>query len=199
LPGRHGCACAAGNRERGLDAGCSAGKSSCPWPPRSPRCVWHNSPPGDARQLVGEGVLACWPARSPGCSFGSQPYRRLSGDCLRVLTRLLLVKPRPSQQTQDNPRWLTTRVPPPRPGSQDHEERQQNTKNCWQPERKLLASGGAVFKPIRTWNSVDNDTETRMADRLADRTIAWLSPARRSQAVAGRLRLATDLPFHICG
>lgn len=25
--------------------------------------------------------------------FGSQPYRRLSGDCLRVLTRLRLVKP----------------------------------------------------------------------------------------------------------
>ncbi|OSC31723.1 hypothetical protein B8W69_04715 [Mycobacterium vulneris] len=31
--------------------------------------------------------------------FGSQPYRRLSGDCLRVLTRLRLVKPGFPQRT----------------------------------------------------------------------------------------------------
>lgn len=32
--------------------------------------------------------------------FGSQPYRRLSGDCLRVLTRLRLVKPGFPQRTR---------------------------------------------------------------------------------------------------
>lgn len=32
--------------------------------------------------------------------FGSQPYRRLSGDCLRVLTRLRLVKPGLPQGTR---------------------------------------------------------------------------------------------------
>lgn len=48
-------------------------------------------------------------------------------------------------------------------------------ENCWQPQRKLLASCGVAFKPLRSWDSDDN--EARMADRLADRTIAWLSTA----------------------
>jgi len=34
--------------------------------------------------------------------FGSQPYRRLSGDCLRVLTSLLRVKPGLPQWSRPN-------------------------------------------------------------------------------------------------
>ncbi len=45
---RRGYACAAGSRARGLGAGCSAGRSACPWPRRSPRCVSHFHPAGHA-------------------------------------------------------------------------------------------------------------------------------------------------------
>ncbi len=37
------------------------------------------------------------------CGSGSQPYRRLSGDCLRVLTSLRLVKPGLSQRSRADP------------------------------------------------------------------------------------------------
>ena len=40
---RHGSASATGSRVRGLGAGCSAGRSACPWPRHSPRCVFHVS------------------------------------------------------------------------------------------------------------------------------------------------------------
>lgn len=43
---RRGCACATGSHARGLGAGCSAGRSACPWPRRSPRCVSHFHPAG---------------------------------------------------------------------------------------------------------------------------------------------------------
>ena len=39
---RHAYASASGSRARGLGAGCSAGRSACPWPRRSPRCLWLN-------------------------------------------------------------------------------------------------------------------------------------------------------------
>lgn len=38
-------ASSAENHERGLGAGCSAGRSACPWPRRSPRCVSHTIRP----------------------------------------------------------------------------------------------------------------------------------------------------------
>ena len=43
---RRGYACATGSHARGLGAGCSAGRSACPWPRRSPRCVSHFHPAG---------------------------------------------------------------------------------------------------------------------------------------------------------
>ena len=43
---RRGYACATGSRARGLGAGCSAGRSACPWPRRSPRCVSRFHPAG---------------------------------------------------------------------------------------------------------------------------------------------------------
>jgi len=67
---QHGCASAGGNHARGLGAGYSAGRSACPWPRHSPRCVLHCHPAAHASQLVdrrvGQGWSCCWPARSPG-------------------------------------------------------------------------------------------------------------------------------------
>jgi hypothetical protein len=104
--GPRGSACATGSRVRGLGAGCSAGRSACPWPRHSPRCVFHEAFPQSGRsrlqRLAGwseSGLANCWPARSPGIyKPGSQPHRRLSGDCMRVLISIRLVKLGPSQR-----------------------------------------------------------------------------------------------------
>jgi hypothetical protein len=98
-----GCASAAGSRARGLGAGCSAGRSACPLPRLSPRCIWHRFP---ARSETGWNTVALtkpWQAlclagnrRGPRCKLrGSQPYRRLSGDCTRVRSSVRRVKPGP--------------------------------------------------------------------------------------------------------
>jgi hypothetical protein len=49
---RRGYASATGNRARGLGAGYSAGRSVCPWPRRSPRCVSHCRPAAQTSRLV---------------------------------------------------------------------------------------------------------------------------------------------------
>jgi hypothetical protein len=94
------CASADGNRARGLGAGCSAGRSACPWPRDSPRRIElkRSEPSGRscfASTSVGGGLAAG--RRGPQAHHpGSQPYRRLSGDCLRVLTSVRWVKPGPT-------------------------------------------------------------------------------------------------------
>jgi hypothetical protein len=99
-----------------LGAGCSAGMSACPWPRPSPRYVSHHRPAAMLLNCVGpqvgRGASHCWPARPPDSASGSQPYRRLSGDCLRVLMRLRLVKPRVPQRDP------TERIPSPKCGLQ---------------------------------------------------------------------------------
>ncbi len=94
-PARHVCASASGSHARGLGAGYSAGRSACPWPRRSPRCVairpLRRFASGSSA-VRPEVVLVLLAGAVPKW-FGSQPYRRLSGDCLRVLTWLRLVKP----------------------------------------------------------------------------------------------------------
>jgi hypothetical protein len=87
-PALPGCASAAGSRARGLGAGYSAGRSACPLPRLSPRCIWHRV---TARYRCRWNTIALtkpWQAlclagnrRGPRCILrGSQPYRRLSGD-----------------------------------------------------------------------------------------------------------------------
>jgi len=49
---RRGYASATGNRARGLGADCSAGRSACPWPRRSPRCVSHCRPAAQTTNFV---------------------------------------------------------------------------------------------------------------------------------------------------
>jgi hypothetical protein len=46
-----GSASASGSHARGLGAGYSAGRSACPWPRRSPRCLSHCLPAAHASQL----------------------------------------------------------------------------------------------------------------------------------------------------
>lgn len=100
-------------------------------------------------------TLTATARRGPRTRFGSQPYRRLSGDCLRVLTRLRLVKPGLLQRTR--PRWrddlsrfgLTT----PRCRYHDNPNQARSTfnprigmqQNGWQQNGKLLASANAVL------------------------------------------------------
>ncbi len=158
---RRGCASADGNRARGLVAGYSAGRSVCPWSRHSPRCVRHRlwqclRPP--TRHNWVKTLLVCGsigvvlllagavPKQNIG---GSQPYRRLAGDCLRVLTSLRWVKPGLSQGThldavgeQTMSRRLRQAI-----GSVTRGNRRKPIglqHNGWQPDRKLLASGSAV-------------------------------------------------------
>lgn len=67
--------------------------------------------------------------------FGSQPYRRLSGDFLRVLTSVRRVKPGLSQRTT-----CIGCQPNPRPPGTTQMNLGVMLRNCWQPHRKLLAS-----------------------------------------------------------
>ena len=94
---RRGCACADGNHEPAPGAGCSAGRSACPWPRLYLLVVWRSlsgvhacGVPGRTRlPLVSSGLAR----NRRGPETRSQPYRQRSGDCSRVLTSLRLVKP----------------------------------------------------------------------------------------------------------
>ena len=88
-------------------------------------------------------------ARQPG----SQPYRRLSGDCLRVLTRIRSVKLGLSQRThrQTAVKTFVLGHAVPRPTAPDRSTPQRTLnkpigmqQNGWQPHGKLLTSGNAA-------------------------------------------------------
>jgi hypothetical protein len=136
----------------------------------------------------------------------SQPYRRLSGDCLRVLTSVRWVKlglPQQSQLTRPPPEDENTHSRRRRCGtiSGAKDELPQGTltkpigmqQNCWQPHGKLLTSGNAVSE----WNGARRQSEDGGSTSCLDDQ-RRLSPARRSRAVAGRLRLVYDHPVHTC-
>jgi hypothetical protein len=96
---------------------------------------------------VGRGCSHCWPARSPDSSSGSQPYRRLSGDCLRVLMRLRLVKPRvpqrdPTERISSPKRGLRrSHNPPPRGCKDGH----LNATELLAAGRKAVSFGQCCF------------------------------------------------------
>jgi hypothetical protein len=72
----------------------------------------------------------------PGRSSGSQPYRRLSGDCLRVLMRLRLVKPRVPQRDP------TERISSPKRGPRrSHNPPPRGCKDGHLNATELLAAG----------------------------------------------------------
>jgi hypothetical protein len=124
------------------------------------------------------GACSCyWPARSPslsfGWQFGSQPYRRLSGDFLRVLTCLRRVKPGlPQRTTHCHPKLPDSRSASIQmnPAVMAH--------NCWQPNRKLLAS-------VSDWSGGRQTTQGWQIGGLLD-DLHGLSPERGSRAVAAK-------------
>jgi hypothetical protein len=66
-------------------------------------------------------------------------------------------------------------------------------QNCWQPHGKLLASGNAVSgRNGARRRSEDGGSTSCLGD------LHGLSLARRSRAVAGRLRFSYDHPVHTC-
>jgi hypothetical protein len=149
---RHGYAYAAGSHARGHGAGCSAERSASPWPRLSPRSVSLEAFPAIRPLALGKQIAG----RSKGGSAtgrrgspdtpGSQPHRRLSGDCMRVLMSLRLVKLGLAQQHQTHsgfPAWRHR----PRKTKMPHgslKKRIGMQQNGWQPHGKLLASGNAV-------------------------------------------------------
>ena len=176
--------------------------SACPWPRRSPRNS--NLPAARAiRPRVDRRWVLLLAGAVPGLESGSQPYRRLSGDCLRVLTCLRWVKLGLPQRTKlTHPRKPKFSAPSLRHHGSSSDKQAQNTlekpigmqQNCWQPNGKLLTSGNAVSE----WNgarrqSEDGGSSSCLGDRPGSPS------ARRSRAVAGRLRLVYDHPVHTCG
>ena len=133
---------------------------------------------------------------------GSQPYRRRSGDCLRVLTSHRWVKLGLRQRPQPvHPRKPSLSGPPLRHHIGSRQQHPHGSlkkpigmqQNGWQPHGKLLTSGNAVSE----WNgarrlSEDGGSTSCLGD------LHGLSPARRSRAVADRLRLVYDHPVHTC-
>jgi len=108
-----------------------------------------------------------WPARSPD-NPGSQPHRRLSGDCLRVLTRLRRVKP-------DLPRRHDPKHNRP-PVASDHSDGGASGESSpvdlkqvgWNATQRLAAARKtASFCQGRFKTRAALENEARMVDRLA--------------------------------
>lgn len=155
---RRGCACATGSHARGLGAGCSAGRSACPWPRRSPRCVSHFQPAGQT-------------SRSGSSAGRSEVILLLAGAVPRQ-TWVAAASPTFGRLFEGTDRaspgqtWPAA-TDPPHPGEKRRPRRQapagwrtgaepnqaQRTlnnpigmqQNGWQPHGKLLASASVVL------------------------------------------------------
>lgn len=99
------------------------------------------------------------PGAASALMLGSQPYRRLSGDCMRVLTCVRWVKLglHHRETASSGATRPTTRSVPPWTLKIAIGMRQ----NCWQPHGKLLASA----MPFRTWSGARQ--RSMIADLLA--------------------------------
>lgn len=151
---RRGCASASGSHARGLGAGYSAGRSACPWPRRSPRLRTIRPHSSATRSEVG---LAAG-RRGPRAFSGSQPYRRLSGDCLRVLMRIRWVKlglPQRTQLTHPRKRKFSKtslrhhRTTSDKQGPDDPKEADWNAAELLAAERKTVSFGQCRFRVER--------------------------------------------------
>lgn len=193
---RHGCASAAGSRARGLGAGCSAGRSACPWPRRSPRCVSHFQPAGQTSRsgssagrsevillLAGAVTRQTWvAAASP--TFGrlfEGTDRASPGQTWPAATQPIDPggKRRPAGRVRTGHR---TRVGP----KQAHRtviDPIGMQQNGWQPRGKLLASASVVLDSNGARQTSEDGGSTSCLDSLEQGFL----PARRSRAVAGRL------------
>ncbi len=206
---RHGYASASGNHARGLGAGYSAGRSACPWPRRSPRCVSLEAFPA-IRPLTRLGWTRlrvdrwwscyCWPARSPGTwvaavspTFGRlfegtdepSPGQTWPGPTCPLKhgesagRSALPGRHRRGRRAEPAPRTLTNPI-----GMQ---------QNCWQPHGKLLASAKVVLDLNGARQRSEDGRSTSCLDNLEG-----FSSARRSRAVSGRLWFAYGHLVHTC-
>jgi hypothetical protein len=194
-------ASAAGNRAHEHGAGCSAGRCACPLPRLSPRCIWHRAPAGfvvpvghDCPHEASLGFVSRWcPARAPCILLGSQPYRRLSGDCTRVLTCVPPVKPgllTPRYSTDLQPRVTPTDPTVEQCSTAAH----QCCRTVGYSAGKLLASANAVSD----WNGARQRSEDGGSASWPT-NLCWLSRAPIARAVGGELRRDDVCPFHTCG
>jgi hypothetical protein len=164
----------------------------------------HSQPPGRSRVSIGLVCESVGGGRAAGRRGPrayhprSQPYRRLSGDCLRVLTSLPLVKPGLAQRprsamvsmfaVQHNGQPQQTESGPANPNQSDW-----NAAELLAAARKTVSFSHVVLD----WNDARQRSEDGRSTSWLDDLLGF-SSARRSRAVAGRLRLAYDHPVHIC-
>lgn len=203
---RRGYACATGSRARGLGAGCSAGRSACPWPRRSPRCVSHFHPAGQTVSLkfvCGRSevilLLAGAVPRQTWVAAASPTFGRLFEGTDRASPGQTW--PAPRHPLDRGRRHRHRRPPSGRPPTGVEPNQAHRTlnnpigmqQNGWQPHGKLLASASVVLDC--------NDARQRSEDGGSTSCLTAFNgflPARRSRAVAGRLWLAYAHPVHTC-
>jgi hypothetical protein len=203
-------ASASGSHARGLGAGYSAGRSACPWPRHSPRCLWlkHSShPPTTLLDCVHFRVVRRWVLQLAGAVPGvtirvaaaSPTFGRLfEGTEQPSLGQTWSAATGPTQPSAKTcvlgeataaRCWQRTTSTP----QMTLEKPIGMQQNCWQPHGKLLASGNAVSERNGARQRSEDGGSTSCLGNLHR-----LSPARRSRAVAVRLRLAYDHPVHTC-
>lgn len=155
---RRGCACATGSHARGLGAGCSAGRSACPWPRRSPRCVSHFQPAGQTSRSGSSAgrsevilLLAGAVPRQTWVAAASPTFGRLFEGTDQA-------SPGQTWPAPTNPLDRRRKTAPRRPahnrfptaGKSNQAQRTLTNpigmqQNGWQPHGKLLASASVVL------------------------------------------------------
>ena len=153
---RRGCASAVGNHARGLGAGCWAGRSACPWPRRSPRCIWLGCPSHPAARTS----QLSWSAGRPGLVGACRATGRRGPQA--VISASVWVAavsptfgrlfegtdvgspgqtwPAPTHHRTARPKTILVGQPNPRQATTIKMNLAVMPRNCWQPNRKLLAS-----------------------------------------------------------
>jgi hypothetical protein len=91
--------------------------------------------------------LAWYPAQPPRLVLGSQPYRRLSGDCMRVLTGVRPVKPGQNNRCSGR-RSFTDVTPAPGRLAMFHKALRM-LQNGWPSAPKTVSFGQCCFRPKR--------------------------------------------------
>lgn len=97
----HGYAYADGSREPSRGAGCSAGTCAYPWPPVNLLI----KPDGTSRGWQAPPVVLLVVTGAVSGKLRTLPYRRLSGDRLRLLSSLAQVKPHQLVAVPQQPAW----------------------------------------------------------------------------------------------
>jgi hypothetical protein len=195
---RRGCASAVGNHARGLGAGCWAGRSACPWPRRSPRCVRLECPSHPAARTL----QLSWSAGRPGLVGACRATgRRGPQAVISASVWVAAVSPtfgrlsegtdvRSPGQTWPLPTHhdpppgaatLETSIggqPNPRPSGATQMNLGVMLRNCWQPNRKLLAS-------VSDWSGGRQTQQGWQNDGRLDDPPGWSPERSRKPSPSG--------------